>query len=125
MSAYLCSERHLSTLAFELVWRNIVDRDVRTTEKSVFRSLIKTNLDSLKARYSDTEEEQELSLTYTYKPEKGLPPMQVYKLAECYAYQSCEHDGWEDSQEKMWMEDLKASIINNLPEYKAARWSLD
>lgn len=125
MSAYLCSEKHLSTLAFELVRRHVVDQGVHTTEKSVFQSLVKTNLDSLKARYSDTEEEQELSLTYTYKPEKGLTPIQVYKLAECYAYQSCEHNGWEDSQEKMWMEALKDSIIYNLPEYKAASWSID
>lgn len=125
MSAYLCSEKHLSTLAFELTWRNVAGRDVRTTERSVFQSLIETNLASLRARYSDVEEEEELSRIYTYNPEKGLPPMQVYKLAECYAYQSCEHDGWEGSQEKLWMEALKDSIINNLPEYKNAKWSID
>ena len=125
MSAFLCSETHLSTLAFELACRDLADNDndVRVTERDILKSLLRTNLDSLKARYPDSDDSDDLG--YKFNPEKGLPPIQVYKLAACYEYQSCEHEGWESSQEKKWMESLKASAIERSPDYQAAEWSLD
>jgi hypothetical protein len=49
-------------------------------------------------------------------------PVQVLKSCDCYEYQSCEHDGWEDSEAHNFIEGLGRRAISALPGYEAAEW---
>lgn len=47
------------------------------------------------------------------------------KLISCYAYQSCEHDGWETSEAKKWCDWAQELGLTVLPSYKRAPWGYD
>lgn len=125
MSAFLCSEKHISTLVFELAWREVCP-DTPSFRRLLMDLLLQTNLDSLRARYPDDPESSKAEdYNYRYNPEKGLHPIAVYKLASCYEYQSCEHEGWKTSQAKDYIDRLREAVIVQSPEYVNAKWSLD
>jgi hypothetical protein len=44
---------------------------------------------------------------------------------DCYEYQSCEHDGWDDSATKRFCNSLRHSLTASLPGYNAAPWALN
>ena len=100
----------------------LTDYDVAT---KVLRMLRAENNASLAARYpshpdmqSALEDDDEATL-------RGEPdPVQVLKAVNCYAYQACEHDGWEASEARKFCERLKACAIANLPGYREAAWEV-
>lgn len=49
-------------------------------------------------------------------------PVEALKLIDCYEYQSCEHDGWRDSEAKRFCEALRSALIGALPGYEDAPW---
>lgn len=49
-------------------------------------------------------------------------PVQVLKSAQCYSYQSCEHDEWEQSEAFAFIRSLKDAAIHSLPGYEQAEW---
>lgn len=49
-------------------------------------------------------------------------PVQVIKSCDCYEYQSCEHDGWPDSEACAIITKLRREACNSLPGYHAAEW---
>lgn len=62
---------------------------------------------------------------YVYQPSNrvwNVAPIQVIKSCHCYAYQSCEHDGWETSEAKAFVDRLEAAAVVALPGYEAAKW---
>jgi hypothetical protein len=48
----------------------------------------------------------------------------VAKLARCYDYQACEHDGYETSRAKAIVDTLIASHPESLPLYDAMPWGI-
>ena len=57
--------------------------------------------------------------------ESGLEPIQVLKACNCYEYQSCEHDGWETSEAKAFIDALRAAAVRALPGYDDAQWMVE
>ena len=55
-------------------------------------------------------------------PWPDIDPVQVLKTCECYKYQSCEHDGWENSEAAAFIQALEYAAVNALPGYEAANW---
>jgi hypothetical protein len=51
-----------------------------------------------------------------------IDPVQVLKSCDCLEYQSCEHDGWEASEAKAFLEALRGSAWRSLPGYEKAAW---
>lgn len=53
-------------------------------------------------------------------------PVAVYKLLECYIYQSCEHSGWERSEAQLLCERLKELLGVNPhdPHYDRMPWEV-
>lgn len=49
-------------------------------------------------------------------------PVQILKSCDCYAYQTCEHDEWEQSEAHTFIESLRSSAWHSLPGYDAAEW---
>jgi hypothetical protein len=48
--------------------------------------------------------------------------LQVLKACACYAYQSCEHSGWEASEAHAFIQALKDKAVRTLPGYGDAVW---
>lgn len=63
--------------------------------------------------------------TYAFTPPKrALDPAVVLKQIACYEYQSCEHDGWKESEAHKWCKLLQELCIYALPGWDAAPWGI-
>lgn len=49
-------------------------------------------------------------------------PVETLSILACYEYQSCEHDGWAESEAKRFCEALQGAAIRALPGYDDAPW---
>jgi hypothetical protein len=134
----MCSEVHLSTLVSAAIYyehgrlqapyiRDAGAPDL-SDEEHTFQVLVAENVKSLVARYGDKElAEGGMADTkgYRYTP-TALSAVTngawILRLISSYAYQSCEHDGWENSFAKEWVEGLKEAVITKLPGYDA-KWA--
>lgn len=76
---------------------------------------------SVNHRYS----EETKCPTYTYSPKRGFEPVAVLKAIDCYEYQSCEHGGWDTSEARAFCDALRRRMIQLLPGYNDAAWSID
>ena len=56
------------------------------------------------------------------RPLVGVDPVQVLKSCDCYAYQTCKHEEWEESEAFAFIRSLKEYAINVLPGYADAQW---
>ena len=120
MSAFLCSDAHISALVNAAEFYR-VDLPREHDPESLFHMLVTENYRSLAARYQDKPGDPSAH-RYTLRP--PLPALAVIKLAQSYEYQSCEHDGWDASVAKGWIERLIAGLIFRIPGYDAAPWSI-
>ena len=122
MSAWLCSEKHIFELAKYYVDKCQQYSSDRITFAAAAQYLYDENCESLGARYGD--DYNPIFIPITYKPTID----NIFVLAkqvDCYAYQSCEHDGWEKSQAHEMCESIKYHLLNNHPDYDAAPWGIE
>jgi len=49
-------------------------------------------------------------------------PVETLKLVHCYIYQSCEHDGWKDSEARRFCRALEGTSARLVPGYDEAPW---
>ena len=89
------------------------------------------NIKSVSHRYGEENTDKlpgVIGETYAYDAHENfifgpdVNPVAVLKACRCYAYQSCEHPGWEDSRAKALIDNLKDSAISSLPGYEEAEW---
>jgi len=92
-------------------------------------TLAKANAISVAHRYSEAP-------AITHMPESAVrravaQPVtdgQLYKLVECFEYQSCEHPSWNSSPSFKMCGAIKMMLTANgakgSAEYKAAKWSI-
>lgn len=52
----------------------------------------------------------------------GTDWVQVLKSIACYEYQSCEHDGWKDSEAYAFCQSLRGKAITMLAGFEDAAW---
>lgn len=124
MSAWIVSREHIDVLVkARLVharqyWTSDCDPD------ETGRMLWRENLRSLTARYPDDEDGGRPGPVdfsdadvdeYTYRDPGFIPtPGEIFQTIGCYDYQSCEHDGWDDSEAKAWTENLRDVVAGTL-----------
>lgn len=128
MSAFVVSSEHVDViLAYglrkpgdlnwlaqrepEIVWKRFDYNDDAPT--LVGRMLMQENVASVCARYEqDTADEYERALAYTYtEPGFLLTAPEVLKAIACLDYQSCEHDGWEGSEARRFLDAVEHNAI--------------
>ena len=51
-------------------------------------------------------------------------PEAIAKVARCYSYQSCEHDGWEASNAKTIIDIVEERYSEDLPGYAKMPWGI-
>lgn len=87
----------------------------------VGQKLIDENYRSINYRYTETYAPHQ----YIHRPlNKRYEPVEIIKLCNCYRYQCCETDDWEDSEAYAIMDALKERAIFSLPGYDDAKWGL-
>lgn len=132
MSAWLCSQDHL----------NLITNASPHPNENTFKMLLEENLNSLRARYGDEidADEGKFSASYRFEPidpaaliervyterrslaqhypavSQPVTPdriaAQVRQSAKSYDYQSCEHDGWPQSEACR----IVSKLVEDIPE---------
>lgn len=124
MSAFMCSDEYISALVNGAIEYGI-DLPRGYDPGEWFAALVAENKVSLTARYGKRGEEGRASpRAHRFTPKIALPALHVIKLAQSYEYQACEHDGWDKSEAKRWIDLLIAGLIFKIPGYGAAPWSI-
>jgi hypothetical protein len=88
-----------------------------------------TNILSVKVRYNNIKDIRDLpgpcgeNYIFKYKPCKiSFNPIQIIKTCRYYSYQTCEFEGWEESEAKAIIDVLIDLAITKLPGYEQAEW---
>lgn len=137
MSAYIVSREHIAYIAGAAI-SPLVDGVYYNNKKlprgdidgalKAGRMLWEQNIKSVKHRYPGNDDlpgpigedfnlrESDLFVFHKFEP------VQVLKSIRCLAYQSCEDDGWNESEAKAFLDGLTAQAIAALPGYEAAEW---
>jgi hypothetical protein len=146
-AASVCQERHDSGLRWgwfpdvaddntsgEFMYTELGYADSeRATE--VGQMLMRANLESVCARYSDCEPGGDLPGTIgetdpdSYEFHRvnsyDLPPetqsVVILKALACFEYQACEFSGWRDSEAYAFCDALRHKMVNQLPGYSDAK----
>lgn len=63
--------------------------------------------------------------TYWSGPNAPVNPVEVLKLCDCFDYQACEADGYEESIAAALVQRIRQDAICRLPGYDAAPWALE
>jgi len=140
MSAYLVNPEHIGALAGFAAntsscvvydWRN--DADQIKTVRRVAEELAKANLLSIKARYgpksapefAGSSEEQYIDdcqawAEYYFFQPAPLTALDIYRMCECFIYQSCEYTDWSESTAHNQIEWIRSASIRQIPGYAEA-----
>ena len=96
--------------------------------------LWKANAASVEARYPENRPGlegareagmiPELVDDFAFRPgrQRTPSPVETLKLCDCFVYQSCEDEGWSDSEAAAFVVALKEYAIRALPGYDDAAW---
>ena len=147
MSAYIVGKDHILYLLAAMVSRRICPHGFywfhggRTTEPlaadmdkaaELANALWLENIRSVSARYPGESSGTLpgpgcgsyviLATDFSRNRWQEMDPVQVLKAIDAYAYQSCEHDGWESSEAHAICEALRHRAIQALPGYEEAEW---
>ena len=98
------------------------DIDLNEELKKLGTLLIKLNQESINYRYNQKDK----PFKFEYSSTPALNIFQFLKSVECYLYQSCEIENYEEDETYKFMKGLstfiKDTIINELPLYNKAKW---
>ena len=89
------------------------------------------NVKSVRHRYPDCDDELPgpIGCDYQYGEHNAyqnghIDPVAVLKACDGYEYQSCEHEGWEESEAKAFVDALRHRAWHALPGYADADWEI-
>lgn len=143
MSAYMVGKNHIAFLiaaanrcqprSYGLFkWRHDGEWHQldRHTEERVAQMLMDANLESVSTRYpNEIDLPGPVNEGYLFGsgdlrefPEHSFKAAQVVKACHCFEYQSCEFEGWHESEAKAFIEALIDATCKHLPGYDDALW---
>ena len=147
MSAWIVSKHHIDAMLTAALSRRIQgpQRGVlrfwtgdlswavtRETADEVGEMLWGENVASVARRYGGDEVANlpgpvELSREpYRFEQLPGeVDPVKVFKIIDCFDYQSCEHEGWKSSPAFAFCQALRKACWQSLPGYDAGPWGVD
>ena len=147
MSAWIVSKHHVDAMLTAALSRRVAGPHhgvlrfwtgdlswsvTRETADEIGEMLWAENVASVARRYggddvSDLPGPVELSReAYHFDQLPGdVEPVKVFKILDCYEYQSCEHGGWRASPALAFCDALRRACCRSLPGYEAAPWGVD
>lgn len=140
MSAWMVTKTHIDVLVtaalaieqggLSYFWKGSWRRADFTRQDEVGKMLWSENYRSVAHRYPDDLELPGAYLDgpgiddYTYVRQEKRDPVTVLKTIDCFEYQSCEHDEWEQSEAWAFCKYLRLTVITTLPGYQEAPWGI-
>lgn len=131
MSAFIVTEQQIELLATTYVKNTYRGSDLTHEINRTAKLLWKENHKSVNFRYNEKTRTPSIKLKdFDYYQDllTNFSKIEVYKLVQCYDYQSCEHDTYQKSKAKMIVNNLlihlAADIIGNLAGYDKAEWAI-
>lgn len=125
MSAFMCSDRHLTVLAAYAVRHELDDALPGTPAQRLqgaFSLLERANVASLDGRYPG--ESDGAFLGKLVRPDEPVEPIVLIKACHCYAYQACNSREWHESRAKVLCDRIEAHAVRHLPGYDEAPWGV-
>lgn len=151
MSAYLVSKSHIDALV--ALYATVRKREGSPLSPQTMNHLgsilIDANVRSIEARYPDTagkpaempgpdvdSPDRAFANGYTWSPVRAtVTPIGALALVQCYSYQTCEYDGFEESDAGVFCTFMTARLLArffpgytghvcDLPGYESAPWGL-
>ena len=127
MSAFVCSDAHIKTLA---VFAARGDRYTRKWDQvqEFADVLYRQNVRSVDHRYND-----KTGLTLhpgpRVTPQEAMffaipDPVVILKLANCYSYQACETEDYDSTEAAKIIASVTQAAIRLLPGYNEAPWGI-
>jgi len=115
---------HLSAIVYGLKKFKIID--CCYPDNGAMIHLLEENMEEYSSRYpNNSQDVLDLVDYYEYKHPTDKPDaIALYKLAQCYQYNSAESPEWEKSEAKRWTDSLMIATIQALPAYNAAKWTI-
>jgi hypothetical protein len=107
MSAWTVSAAHIDALINSALEHGVLESGPKAQLDAVGQVLWAENYKSVNYRYDEDTPVPDYSFTGTEKP---LDPVAVLTAAHSYAYQSCEHPGWESSLARRWVTKLIVAL---------------
>ena len=143
MSAFICMPEHFGILAAHAArngcvlhaWKESASTSIQSAR--IARELARENIRSVTHRYpddkdgerpgpalkdADIEEAAAIYAVYFMAKPQGLAPVQIIKLCDCYAYQSCETEDWRDSAAYAQIDMIKDDAVRRITGYYDADW---
>lgn len=133
MSAYLVEENHVAYIieaAIKLGCTYTLTKAAGTNDIDAARlicanMLTTENQNSVNARYRETETPYiwtaEALESYHWN-DSDFTAAQIIKSCDCYEYQACEHDAWEDSAAHKITQAITSRAASQTPGYDSAIW---
>lgn len=114
MSAFIVSKKHIDAMLTPLQSDNSDDE-----LSKMGNTLWQENYKSVNWRYRENEVAPEYQFT-----SNAQGNVQVLKLCNCYDYQSCETDTYEDSEAYKIVNTIRKIVSSSLDGYDEAKWAL-
>jgi len=114
MSAFMCTDKHISSMVNQLS----ADDDTRRTLAKI---LHRANVVSLRARYGDREDSFP---DFKFDHAVNVSPVQAIKNCHCFDYQACEDDAYATSEAKAIVTDIVSAACRKLQGYEKAQWGM-
>lgn len=133
MSAFLCSEKHINTLVAYGVQQDISVyipgssgqkywQQIRKDPDLIVGILTTANVESVNYRYD--EDTVLAPVKYESVATAFISPIQIVKLCDCFDYQSCEVDDYEDTTAASIIRTIRNNAISRIPGYDEAEWTI-
>lgn len=125
MSAFIVTKRHIDALVYGLARYRLIEPGEHNV---IGQTLWRVNHDSVNGRYKRASKCPAYSFAALSAVHEA--PVVLYKLAQCYRYQSCEHDEWDGSGPDLLTDMLMNEIYLEFPgidqttAYEAAPWGI-
>ncbi|MEU1527114.1 hypothetical protein ABZ413_33490 [Nocardia rhamnosiphila] len=116
MSAFIVGNEHIDVLVNAIAQNRVGPEDMkRISYRTLGQLLWDENVRSVDHLY---RESNPLKRYVLHTTEGDLDPLAVLKAIDCYAYQSCEHPEWKDSDAHAWVTQLREAIYTAAPGYR-------
>jgi len=137
MSAFVCSSKHIAILAKYCFENDIYlgEQFGSGTKQSdlIAKAFAVQNIVSVDCRYPDSENEPWVENAFIDECMSKAPKtdisqydaITIHKLAQCLAYQSCEHDSYKTFGAYDVVERIKAKSITQVTGYDNAPWGIE
>lgn len=128
MSAFICTDYHISILAQYAEDNKISCYGWQWEKKgkiAIGRELLFENYRSYNYRYKQTGTVEFIFDDRALAGFLDTSPAQMAKAVFCLIYQSCEHPSWEESAAFQLLDNIKDDLLKKLPGYKNSMWGID